>query len=437
MSERWAEEYRRRLKSPEEAVALIPDGASIVQPIIAGEPPALLGAIADAARAGRFSKLTMRALLPFVATKATVLQPDLRDVIRWESLFVGGADREAVRDGRAGFTPNFFHQVPRLLSEFIPVDVCIATVSPMDRHGYMSVGVSVDYTTTAARVAKVLLLEVNEHMPRIHGRSFIHISEATAVVEHDNPLPELPNPALRPEDEAIGRAIADMVPDGATIQLGIGGVPNAVAMFLRDHKDLGIHSEMFTDSMVDLIEDGIANGVRKTLHPQKAVFTFAAGSQRTYRFLDDNPYCEAHPVSYTNDPSTIARNNELMSVNAAMEVDFSGQCCSESIGPLQFSGTGGQADFVRGAFNSPGGKSFIAFYSTAKSGEVSRVVPTLTPGAAVTTPRQDVHYLVSEHGVALMKGKSVPERAKAIIGLAHPKFRDWLTEEARKLGYLS
>jgi len=305
----------------------------------------------------------------------------------------------------------------------------------MDRHGYMSLGTSVEYTSTAARVAKVLLLEVSEHMPRIHGRSFIHISEATAVVENHTPLPELPNPALRPEDEAIGGYIAEFVPDGATIQLGIGGIPNAVAQYLMQRKELGIHTEMFTDSMVDMIEDGIATGRKKTLHPQKAVFTFAGGSKRTYDFLDDNPHCETHPVSYTNDPATIARNNELMSVNAAIEVDLTGQCCAESIGHVQFSGTGGQADFVRGAFNSPGGKSFIALYSTAKSGEVSRIVPTLAPGAVVTTSRQDIHYLVTEHGVALLKGKSVAERAKAIIGLAHPKFRPWLTEEAGRLGY--
>ena len=436
MDERWREEYQRKLTSPDEAVTLIPDGSSIVQPLIAGEPPAVLAAIAARARSGGFTSLTMRALLPFSATKATVLDPDLKDVIRWDSLFVGGADRAAVAEGRAGFTPNFFHQVPRLLSEFIPVDVCIATVSPMDRHGYMSLGVAVDYTSTAARVANVLILEVNSHMPRTHGRSFIHISEATAVVENDNPLPELPTPAMRDEDEAIGKAIAEMVPNGATIQLGIGGVPNAVAQYLRDHEDLGIHSEMFTDSMVDLIEDGVANGVRKTLHPRKAVFTFAAGSERLYRFLDDNPYCEAHPVSYTNSPDVIAQNNELISVNAAIEIDLSGQCCAESIGPAQFSGTGGQADFVRGAFNSPDGKSFLALYSTAKGGEVSRIVPMLTLGAVVTTARQDVHYVVSEYGVAMLKGKSVSERARSLIGLAHPKFRDELKAAAKKLGYL-
>jgi len=226
-----------------------------------------------------------------------------------------------------------------------------------------------------------------------------------------------------------------MVPDGATVQLGIGGIPNAVARFLHAKKDIGLHSEMFTDSMVDLIEDGVATGARKSFHPDKAVFTFALGSERMYRFLDDNPHLEAYPVSYTNDPSNIARNYELISVNATMEVDLTGQCCSESIGTMQFSGTGGQVDFARGAFNSPGGKSFIAFYSTARGGEVSRIVPTLTPGAAVTTPRQEVHYLVSEYGVAMLKGKSVRERAKTIIGLAHPRFRDWLSEEAKALGY--
>jgi acyl-CoA hydrolase len=436
VSERWNDAYKRKLVSPEEAVKLIPDGASIVQPLGAGEPPAILGAIAEAARAGKFTDLTMRALLPFAATKATVLAPDLKDIIHWNSLFLGGADRDAYREGRATFTPNYFHQVPRLLTDFIPVDVTIACVSPMDKHGFMSFGVAVEYTSTAARVAKKLIVEVNEHMPRIHGQSFVHVSEVDAIVENHRPLQALPTPPMRPEDEAIGSIIAEMVPDGATIQLGIGGVPNAVAQYLKTKKDIGIHSEMFVDSMVDLMEDGVATGARKTFHPNKAVFTFAAGSQRMYQFLDDNPFCEAYPVSYTNDPGNIARNNGLISVNATIEVDLTGQCCSESMGHLQFSGTGGQADFARGAFNSPGGKSFIAFYSTARGGEVSRVVPMLAPGAAVTTPRQEVHYLVSEYGCALIKGKSVPERAKAIIGLAHPKFRAELTEEAQRLGYL-
>jgi itaconate CoA-transferase len=227
-----------------------------------------------------------------------------------------------------------------------------------------------------------------------------------------------------------------MIPDGATIQLGIGGVPNAVAKSLMGHENLGIHTEMFVDAMVDLMESGVANGRCKTFHRGKAVFTFAAGSRRMYEFLDDNPAVEGHPVSYTNHPSNVARNDNLVSVNSTIEIDLTGQCCSESMGSAQFSGTGGQHDFARGAFDSKGGKSIIAFYSTAKNGEVSRVVPTLRPGAVVTTPRTEIHWVVSEHGAACLKGKSTAERARALIGLAHPKFRDQLSAEAKRLRYL-
>jgi itaconate CoA-transferase len=274
-------------------------------------------------------------------------------------------------------------------------------------------------------------------MPRVHGDAWVHASEIDALVEHSEPLAELPVPAVRPEDEAMGQIIAEMVPNGATIQLGIGGVPGAVARALRDHRDLGIHTEMFVDTMVDLIEAGVVTNRKKTFHRGKTVLTFAAGSRRMYEFLDDNPMIEAHPVSYTNFPPNIARNESFVSVNSTIEIDLTGQCCSESIGPMQFSGTGGQHDFARGAFDSPGGKSIIAFYSTAKSGEVSRVVPTLNPGAIVTTPRTEVHWVVSEHGAACLKGKSTAERATALIGLAHPKFRDQLTAEAKRLRYLT
>ncbi|MEZ4503618.1 MAG: acetyl-CoA hydrolase/transferase C-terminal domain-containing protein [Dehalococcoidia bacterium] len=234
----------------------------------------------------------------------------------------------------------------------------------------------------------------------------------------------------------MGGIIAEMIPDAACIQLGIGGVPNAVAKSLSGHRDLGIHTEMFVDAMVDLVESGVANGVAKTFHPGKALYAFAAGSRRMYDFLDDNPYIEARPVSYTNFPPNIARNDGMVSVNSTLEVDLTGQCASESIGPRQFSGTGGQHDYARGAFDSKGGKSIIAFYSTARGGETSRVVPTLTPGAVVTTPRNEVHWLVSEHGAANLKGRTTRERARAIIGLAHPRFRGVLTAEASRLGYL-
>ena len=240
----------------------------------------------------------------------------------------------------------------------------------------------------------------------------------------------------RAEDEAVGQLLAELVPDGATIQLGIGGMPNALAKALTGHRQLGIHTEMFVDSMVDLIESGVADGSRKTFHPGKALYAFAAGSRRMYEFLDDNPVIEAHPVSYTNFPPNIARNDNMISVNSTIEVDLTGQCCSESMGAAQFSGTGGQHDYARGAFDSRGGKSIIAFYSTARGGEVSRIVPMLTPGAVVTTPRNEVHWLASEYGLACLKGKTTRERALAIIGLAHPRFRDELTAAAQKLRYL-
>ncbi len=430
------DEYRNKLRTPDEAVALIPDGAFVFKGNCAGEPPALVRALADRARDGGFTNLRTTSLLPMGAASESILAPDVRDVIRWESLFVNGVDRGLIGSGVAHYNPNFFHQVPRLILEFMDIDVALIDVSRVDRHGYMSLGTNVDTHKAAIEKADIVIAEVNNHMPRVHGNSWVHVSELDAVVEHDEPLPELPLVPERPEDEAMGQLIAEMVPDGATIQLGIGGVPNALARALMGHRNLGIHTEMFVDSMVDLIESGVADGSQKTFHPGKAVYAFAAGARRTYEFLDDNPGIEAHPVSYTNFPPNIARNENMISVNSTIEVDLTGQCCSESIGTSQFSGTGGQHDYARGAFDSPGGKSIIAFYSTAKGGEVSRIVPTLTPGAVVTTPRNEVHWLASEYGLACLKGKSTRERALAIIGLAHPKFRDELTASAKEFGYL-
>jgi itaconate CoA-transferase len=432
----WQQAYRDRLRTAPEAAALIPDGSLIVQGMCVGEPPALLEAIANRARAGGLTNVRMTALLPMGHTKRTILADDVRHAIHWESLFGSGADRDLLRSGAALFTPNYFHQVPRLVEEFMDVGVAIVTVSRMDRHGYMSLGTNVDLNKAAIRKAGLVLAEVNPRMPRVHGAGWVHVSEVDALVENDVPLLELPAPPEREEDTAMGRIIAAMIPDGATIQLGIGGVPNAVAKNLMQHRDLGIHTEMFVESMVDLVESGVANGSRKTFHPGKAIYAFAAGSVRMYDFLDDNPYVEAHPVSYTNFPPNIARNADMVSVNSTIEVDLTGQCCSESMGSLQYSGTGGQHDYARGAFDAPGGKSIIAFYSTAKSGAVSRVVPTLSPGAVVTTPRTEVHWVVSEYGAACLKGKSTRERARAMISLAHPRFREELTAAAGALGYL-
>ncbi|MEX1021602.1 MAG: acetyl-CoA hydrolase/transferase C-terminal domain-containing protein [Dehalococcoidia bacterium] len=432
----YQQAFEAKRRSADEAVALIPDHSLIVQGMCVGEPPALLQAVADRARCGGLTDVRMTALLPMGHSKRTILAEDLRHAIHWESLFAGGADRGLLAAGTAVYNPAYFHQIPRLVQEFMDVDVALVTVSRMDRHGYMSLGVSVDINKAAIAKARVVLAEVNPQMPRAHGTGWVHISEVDAVVEHDTPILELPTPPEREEDREMGRLIAEMIPDGATIQLGIGGVPNAVAKNLMQHRDLGIHTEMFVESMVDLIESGVANGSRKTFHPGKAIYSFAAGSRRMYEFLDDNPYVEAHPVSYTNFPPNIARNADMVSVNSTIEVDLTGQCCSESMGATQYSGTGGQHDYARGAFDAPGGKSVIAFYSTAKAGTVSRVVPTLAPGAVVTTPRTEVHWVVSEYGAACLKGKSTRERAQAMIGLAHPKFREGLTAAAHDLGYL-
>jgi len=430
------EEYRAKLRNADDAIALIPDGAFVVQGNAAGEPPALLDATARRARAGGFTRLTMTSLLPMAASARSVLAPDVREIIHWRSIFCSGHDRPLIADGNAFYAPAFFHQVPRIYREFLDVDVALLQVSRVDRHGYMSLGVGVDTSRAAMDAADVVLAQVNPRMPRVHGDSWVHVSEIDAIVEEESPLVELPHPPDRPEDAVMGRIISEMIPDGATIQLGIGGVPNAVAGSLLGHKDLGIHTEMFVDAMVDLIQKGVATGARKNFHRGKALFAFAAGSQRLYDFLDDNPGIESHPVSYTNAPANIARNDGLISVNSTIEIDLTGQCCSESMGATQWSGTGGQHDFARGAFDSKDGKSIIAFYSTAKSGEVSRVVPTLKPGAVVTTPRTEVHWVVSEHGAACLKGKCTSERARALIGLAHPRFRDELTAEARRLRYL-
>lgn len=432
----WQAEYERKRRTAAEAVGLIPDHSLIVQGSAIGEPPALLQAVADRARAGGLTDIRMTALLPLAASARSTLQPDLRDRIHWESLFASGVDRGIIESGQAHLVPAFFHQIPRLMEEYLDIGVAMVTVSRVDRHGYMSLGVNVDTNKAAIANAKVVLAEVNNNMPRVHGNGWVHLSEVAAVVENHVPLAELPVAPERAEDREMGRIIAEMIPDGATIQLGIGGVPNTVAKNLTGHRDLGIHTEMFVESMVDLVESGVANGSKKTFHPGKAIYTFAAGTHRMYEFLDDNPYIEAHPVSYTNHPTNIAKNDNLISVNSTIEVDLTGQCCSESMGTTQYSGTGGQHDYARGAFESKGGKSIIAFYSTAKSGTISRVVPTLRPGAVVTTPRTEVHWLVSEYGAVCLKGKSTRERAKGIIGLAHPRFREELTTAAQQLGYL-
>ncbi len=429
----YLKEYHRKLTTPEQAMEPIRNAATIVHGMASGEPPALLAALAQRVRQGGLRGLKVYSLLPMKNAGTTILSPDLAGLIQPHCWFVSGADRDQVRAGTHVFVPNQFHQIPRLIRDFMDVDVTVTTVSPMDKAGFFSFGTVNDYISTAARHCRRLIVEVNRHMPRVFGEALLHVSEVDAIVEYDTPLVELiPNPP-KPEAETIGHHIAAMVPDGATIQLGLGGIPNAVCHYLEGHKDLGIHSELMCPGMVHLIKKGVVTGRKKNLHPRKHVFTNAIGDKEMYEFMHDNPSMESYPVSHTNSPEIIAANDNMISINSTIEVDLLGQCNSEYIGGFEFSGTGGQLDYVRGAFNSRGGKSIIAFYSTAHNGEISRVVPRFAPGTVVTTPRMDTHYLVTEYGAVNLMGKSTCERALEIVKLAHPKFRDSLMEEARKM----
>lgn len=426
-------EYQRKLTEPKGAAEKIENGNTIVHGLSIAEPPALLSATAERARAGNLRDIKIYSLLPLAHAAKTVLVPELSDCIQAYSWFVTAADRDRVKVGLDYFVPNYFHQIPRLCRDFMKIDVTITTVSAMDKSGYFSFGTANDFTSTAARHCGTLIVEVNQNMPRVFGDSLLHISEVDAIVENHVPLLEMIPPEPEPEDEIIGKQIANLVPDGATIQLGVGGIPNSIARYLGGHKDLGIHTEVFGPGMVDLIEKGVVTGRRKTIHTRKSVFTVTQGVKRTYEFINDNPSIESYPVSYVNEPSVIAQNDNMISINSIIEVDLLGQCNSEFLAGSQFSGTGGQLDFVRGAFNSRGGKSILAFYSTAKKGEISRVVPRFQTGTVVTTPRMDTHYLVTEYGVVNLKGKSTRERALDIISIAHPKFRDSLLREAEDM----
>jgi itaconate CoA-transferase len=432
----YAAEYKRKLVAADQAVATIPHGSSLVVAFGVAAPPALLGALAARARAGDLRDLRTYYMFPVQHTADTILAPDVAPHIGPCSLFESGFDRtpghgDASRPS-VTYVPNYFSQIPRLLEEYLSVDAFLVTVSPMDKAGYFTLGTNNDYGSTAARRAKRLVVEVNERMPRVFGDSLLHVSQVDAIVEHTAPMVEVPSRPPCPEDETIGHAIAQQVPDAATLQLGIGGIPAAVARSLRDHRDLGIHTELFNDAMVDLIEVGVVTGQQKTLHRGKHVYTNAMGTQRLYDFIHDNPSIESYPVSHTNDPAVVAQNDNFISINSILEVDLTGQCNAESLDGEQYSGTGGQVDFVRGAFSARGGKSFLAFYATAQNGQVSRIVPRLEPGAVVTTSRMDVEYLVTEYGITNLKGQSVRERALSIIDLAHPRFRDDLLRAAQQ-----
>jgi len=352
------------------------------------------------------------------------------------TLFISANVRQAVHEGRADFTPVFLSEVPGLFRSELPLDVALIHVSPPDEHGFCSFGVEVGITKPAAEAARVVIAEVNDRMPRTLGDSFIHVSKIDHFVPVSYPLPELPQGQPGEIQMRIAQHIADLIPDGATLQLGIGGIPDAVLYYLKDKRDLGIHTELFSDGVVELVERGVITNERKTLHRGKIIAGFVLGTQRLYDFVDNNAMVEFHPTDYVNDPFVIAQNDNMVAINSAIEVDLTGQVCADSIGPRFYSGVGGQVDFIRGAARSKGGKPIIALPSTAKGGTISRIVATLKPGAGVTTTRNDVHYVVTEYGVAYLHGKTIRQRAEALIGIAHPDYRADLRREAQRLGFL-
>lgn len=426
----WEKLYNEKKKSPEEIAKLFDSGDVCLSNGQIAEPIGILEAVAKRAKSENLKDIQHYILLPM--REQSYQMVGMENHIRHISHFISGFDRDAVWEGRADYMPSHYSQVPVIWKDVIdPPDVFYATVSPMDEHGYFSCGTAADLCEIRL-LAKKVILEVNKTMPRSFG-SFIHISEVTALLENDDPITEVGAPPLSKEDEIIGQMIAEEIPNGATLQLGIGAIPNAVAQGLKNKKDLGVHSEMFCDSMVDLYNEGVITNFKKNIHRGKCTVTFTFGSRKTYDFLDNNPAVEFLPVDYVNDPRVICLNDNVISINSLMEIDLFGQACSESMGYINFSGVGGQMDFVKGATWSKGGKSFLAFKSSASKGTISKIKPLLTEGSVVSTSRNDVDYVVTEYGMARLRGKTVSQRAKELIKIAHPNFRDELTSEAKRL----
>ncbi|MBF8984191.1 acetyl-CoA hydrolase/transferase family protein [Lutibacter sp. B2] len=425
----WHEIYKQKQMNVDEAVKKIKSGDRVVVGHAVGEPQELTEAMVK----NKEQYENVEIVHMVAMGKSEYASPDMAPHFRHNSIFVGGTTRKAVAEGRADFTPCYFSEIPRLFKEgYLPVDVALIQISKPDEHGYCSFGVSNDYTKPAAECAELVIAEINDQMPRTLGDSFIHVSEIDCIVETSHPVIELQPPRIGEVEKAIGENCASLIEDGATLQLGIGAIPDAVLLFLKDKKDLGIHSEMFSDGVVELVEAGVINNSKKSIHKGKMVVTFLMGTKRLYDFVDNNPSVEMYPVDYVNDPCVIMQNDNMVSINSCIQVDFMGQVASESIGLKQFSGVGGQVDYVRGASMSKGGKAIIAMPSTASRGQISRIVPMLDEGSAVTTSRNDVHYVVTEYGVASLRGKSLKERARQLIHIAHPNFREELVKEWEK-----
>ncbi len=431
----WITRYNSKLISSDEAVKVIKSNDNIVIQPGCAAPMELIRAMVrrkDELEGVNIYHILIVGDLPYT-------QPGMEKHFKHIAFFIGGNTRRSINEGRAEFIPIFLSEVTLLFKRgILKADVAFINVSPPDEHGFCSYGIDVGNIKTPAEKAKVVIAQVNKEMPRGLGNSFIHINKIDYLVEYDEPLMELPqvDPNASPEllkiYDDIGKNVSELIEDGSTLQMGIGAIPDSVLKYLREKNDLGVHTEMFSDGMIDLVEEGIINGEMKTLHQGKIVAGFVLGTKRSYDFLDNNPIFEFHPQEYVNDPFIIAKNNKMVAINSAIEVDLTGQVCSDSIGTKLYSGIGGQVDFVRGAAHSEGGKPVIALPSATKDLKISRITPTLKPGAGVVTSRGDVHYVVTEFGVANLWGKTIQERARELIRIAHPDFRDELTQFAKE-----
>ncbi len=425
------EDWKRRLVSPQEAVKEIKSGDRVFIGSACGAPQSLIRALTNIpAEDIEIAHILTLGVAPYV-------QKELAKKFRANAFFISGDVRKAVWEGRADYTPIFLSEIPRLFrSGRLPIDVALVSLSLPDEHGYCSFGISVDITKPAAESAKIIIAEINPNMPRTFGDSFIHIKDVDIIVYSEEPIIEWTVKALPEIAKRIAKNVADLIEDGSTIQVGYGGVPNAILEFLKDKKDLGVHTEVFSDSLIDLIEMSVITCAKKTLHPGKIIASFAMGTKRLYEYLHNNPYFEFHPVDYTNDPWIIAQNEKMVSLNSALEVDLTGQISADSFGYQFYSGIGGQLDFIRGSARSKDGKPIIVLPSTRKGETISRIVPSLSEGAGVVTTRGDVHYVVTEWGVAYLHGKTIRERVLSLISIAHPKFRSELLQKAKELNYI-
>ncbi len=429
----WSEVYGRKCMSAARALEAVRSGARVWIQSGCGTPSTLVDALV--ARAGEVQDVEIVHMMTLGSADYT--RPEYEGHFRHRGLFLGSNVREAVAAGRADYTPIFLSEIEGLFGDGgLPLDVVLMQVSPPDAHGFVSLGTTVDCTLTAARMAPVLIAEVNDQMPRTHGDTFLHVSRLSAIVETSRPLLELRAEPFTDMHLRVARNVASLIPNGATLQTGIGGIPEAVLACLNDKRDLGVHTEMCADGLIELMESGVVNGERKSLHRGKVVAAFVLGTQRLFDFIDDNPSFEFRSVSYTNDPFVVAQNERMVAINSAIQVDLTGQVCSDSIGTRPYSGFGGQLDFIRGAARAKGGVPIIALPATALDGKVSRLVPVLEPGAGVVTSRADVHYVVTEYGIAYLHGKTLRERAEALIAIADPRFRQELEDFALRAHYL-